>query len=65
MSEGFESEYGFWRVVMEKGLSASEVDTWDLEDIDKANAYLDMAEDYKTAFHELYEDRSRRASEKT
>lgn len=59
MSEGFEAEYGFWRVVMEKGLPPSEVDTWDLEDLDKANAYLDMGEDYKTAFHELYEHRAR------
>lgn len=34
---------------MEKGTPLSELKTWDLDDIEKANAFLDMKSDYETA----------------
>lgn len=58
-----ELEYGFWRLVVEKGLSPEAVESMDLEDMDKALAYMDMSEDYKTAYHEMYDHRMKAQAE--
>ena len=64
MAESLESEYGFWRLVTGLRLSPNEVDTWDLEDIDKANAVMTMNEDYKSAYHEMMDHQMRQRQEK-
>lgn len=57
-------EYGFWRLVTEKGFSPSELDNWSLDEIDKANAMLDMGNDWQMAYQEMIEAKSRQQSEK-
>ena len=37
-----------WRIVCE-GLPLTEVNRWDLEDLDKVGAVLDMKQDYQAA----------------
>ena len=44
-----EIEWPAWRLIVDKGLSKSELDSWGLDDLDKANAYLDMQHDYELA----------------
>lgn len=44
-----EIEYPAWRLILDKGLSKSEIDSWGLDDLDKANAFIDMQNDYDLA----------------
>jgi hypothetical protein len=55
MSDGLRSEYQFWRIVRDLKLSPESVDRWTLHDIRRANAFLDMSQDYKSAWHAFYE----------
>lgn len=57
LSEEIEDEYIFWNIVVKLRLSPSEVDKWTLDEMRKANAVMDMQQDYKSAFRVLYEDR--------
>lgn len=43
-------EWPAWRLIIEKGLSRAELETWDLYDLEKANAYLDIQSDYEAAY---------------
>jgi hypothetical protein len=63
MSEEMFNEYGFWRLVTEKSISITELDTWTLEDIDKANAMLDMASDWQSAYMEMLDHKSKERTE--
>jgi len=49
LSEDLEAEFPAWRIVLECGLPLSEVDKWDLSEIQKANSLLEMKSDYEAA----------------
>lgn len=63
MSESLEAEYLFWRLVTEKGFSPHELDTWDMEEIERANAMLDMSSDWQTAYQEYGEAKAKAEAE--
>lgn len=44
-----EAEWPVWKLVVEKGISLTEIDRWDLEDIWKAHAIMEMKQDYANA----------------
>ncbi len=64
MSPDLEAEYLFWRLVTEKGFSPHELDTWDMEEIERANAMLDMSSDWQAAFQEYGEAKAKEEAEK-
>lgn len=53
-----------WRVVL-AGQPLSEVERWDLEDVDKYTALLDMKDDMSAAFNQYSEERSRKEQERS
>lgn len=52
MDDALEVEYGFWRLVTEKGFTPAQVDEWTLGEIDRALAVMDMGNDWQTAISE-------------
>ncbi len=52
MDKDFEAEWLVWRIIEESGFKISryQIETeWSLDDVFKANALLDMKQDYQTA----------------
>ena len=63
LSGDLQTEYPYWRLVADLRMSPRDLDEWDLEEIDKANAMLDMREDYKSAYHEMSDHQMRAKQE--
>lgn len=64
MSPELEADYCFWRLVTEKGFSPHELDTWDLEEIERACSMLDMGNDWQAAYQEYGEAKAKAEAEK-
>lgn len=51
LSEDLQTEWPFWRLVLDLKLSITEVDKWSLNEVYRANALLDMQDDYEDAMN--------------
>ncbi|MFX0205155.1 MAG: hypothetical protein ACFFDT_04155 [Candidatus Hodarchaeota archaeon] len=57
LTEEVNNEWPVWRLIFDGGQTLEEVDSWDYEDIMKANAILDMRDDYGTAIRQYNIDK--------
>jgi len=61
LDEELTLEAPYWRMVAIHGIT--EVDTWDWEEIEKANALIDMDQDFQTAFRSMSDHQSKTRAE--
>lgn len=57
LHERLRLEFPIWKLVTRKVASLQEVETWDWDDITKANSMLDWQEDTQEAFQLMLQDR--------